>query len=164
MKRAFRIFLAVIIFSMSVLMLESYALDTAPDFNLKDLNNNAVILNQFKNKQPVILIFWTTWCPFCRDQLEALKNKYAQLKQDGVEVFAVDVGERQDTVVSFIKDRDFPFSILLDQYTSVAKSFDVFGVPTYVLIDKTGAIALKDNKFPDYRGVFGIINTSEDGR
>ena len=42
---------------------------SAPNFALKDLNNNAVTLSSFRGKQAVILFFWTTWCPYCRIEI-----------------------------------------------------------------------------------------------
>ncbi|MCX5711960.1 MAG: TlpA disulfide reductase family protein [Candidatus Omnitrophica bacterium] len=164
MKRAISFILVFILFSIFMVAARSYASEPAIDFTLNDISGKAVTLSQFKNKQPVILIFWTIWCPFCREQLGVLKEKYAQLKQDGVEVFAVDVGEKQAKVESFVKDRNFPFRVLLDESAGISKSYEVYGVPTYVFIDKTGAIALKNNQFPDYKAVFGIKNPPQNGK
>jgi len=164
MKRKACFFLILVLCLMPALLLKSYALDAAPDFSLNDLNNGSVSLSQFKGKGPVILFFWTTWCPFCRDQLDLLKDKYSRLKQDGIEVMVIDVGERKAKVESFVKGRNFPFSVLLDQSTGVAKNYKVYGVPTYIFIDKSGNIILKENNFPDYKTVFGIQSSSKDGQ
>lgn len=119
------------------------------DFQLPDLNEKIYSLSEYKDKQqPVILFFWTTWCPYCREELMELKDKYAELLTDGWELFAVNVGEPASRVDSFMKNASLPFKVLLDKTTSVAKSFGVFGVPTYVVIGKDGGIKAMENYFP----------------
>jgi peroxiredoxin len=135
---------------------ESAGLSVAPDFTLQDLNQAAFCLKDYKDKQqPVILFFWTTWCPYCRDELRILKDQYAKISMDGWALFAVNVGESADKVDSFIKSYSLPFKVLLDKTRSVAKSFDVPGVPTYVFIDRKGQILTTEHYFSEqlYEGL-----------
>jgi len=120
----------------------------APDFTLQDLQQNTVALSSYKNKQPVVLLFWTTWCPYCREELRVLSDKYAQLAVDGWQLFAVDIAESASKVDSFVKRYSLPFKVLLDKTTSVAKSFQVMGVPTYIFINKDGYIIAVEHYFP----------------
>ncbi len=55
--------LFVFIFISTVSAKESFS---APDFKLQDTNGGLVMLSSYKGKQPIILFFWTTWCPYCR--------------------------------------------------------------------------------------------------
>jgi peroxiredoxin len=120
----------------------------APDFKLQDLNRNTFTLNSYKDKQPVVLFFWTTWCPYCRAELKVLNDMYPQLVKEGWELFAIDVAEPEYRVENFLKNYALSFKILLDRDASVTESFELFGVPTYVLVDKAGYIVFKDNYFP----------------
>jgi peroxiredoxin len=122
--------------------------EPAPDFTLQDLDENAFILSSYKDKQPVILFFWTTWCPFCRQELKTLKGLYPQLKKEGLELFAIDAGEPKHRVDNFIKKYMLDFKVLLDRDTNVAYSYDISGVPAYVLVDKKGYIVFKGHYFP----------------
>jgi len=121
----------------------------APNFKLKDLYNNEYSLSNYKDKQPVVLFFWTTWCPYCRKELGHLNERYLELCKAGFELFAIDVGESAEKVDRAAKSYSLAFKILLDQDTKVAESYEVMGVPTYVLIDKKGRIISKDNFFPE---------------
>ncbi|MFH0826841.1 MAG: TlpA disulfide reductase family protein [Candidatus Omnitrophota bacterium] len=122
----------------------------ALDFQLPDLSQNLYSLCEYKDKQqPVILFFWTTWCPYCREELMVLKDKYAELLADGWELFGINVGESASKVDSFVKNASLPFKVLLDKSTSVAKSFGVFGVPTYVIVGKDGLIKATEHYFPE---------------
>lgn len=122
--------------------------EQAPDFELNALLGKPVALSAYKNNQPVILFFWTTWCPFCRKELTQLNNMYQQVKKDGIELFAVNVNEKGDRVSNYVSGHKINIRILLDKDGSVASSYGVMGVPTYVLIDKSGNIISKENSLP----------------
>ncbi len=149
-KKAFLIVLSLmlaksILFAAQPLQTRNY--DLATEFKLSDLENKEFSLSSLKGK-PVILFFWTTWCPFCRKELKTLKDKYPQLVKDGWELFAIDVAEPAYKVDSFIKSYSLNFKVLLDKDTAVVDSYDILGVPTYVLIDKKGQVVFKDHYFP----------------
>lgn len=120
----------------------------AADFKLSDINNNTVTLSSYRDKQPVFLFFWTTWCPFCRKELKLLSDKYAQLVKDGFALLAINVGEPAYKVDNFIKKYSLAFEVLLDKDAKVAYTYDILGVPTYVLVDKKGYIVFEGNRFP----------------
>ncbi|MFA4842217.1 MAG: TlpA disulfide reductase family protein [Candidatus Omnitrophota bacterium] len=119
-----------------------------PDFQLQDLVGETVSLSDYKGKQPVLLFFWTTWCPFCRKELKVLNEKHASLTRDGLEVLAIDIGEPWEKVDNFVKSFGLNFLVLLDKDTNTAEAYDIVGVPTFVLVDKKGNIVFKDNFFP----------------
>ena len=121
----------------------------AIDFKLQDLNNNFVTLSSYKDKKPVILLFWTTWCPFCRDELNSLNKKYPQLAKEGWDVLAINVEESASLVGVFLKKRPLAFKVLLDTDAHVTYSYDILGVPTFILVNKEGFVVFKDNYFPE---------------
>lgn len=121
---------------------------SAPDFQLQDIHQDMVDFVDYKERQPVLLFFWTTWCPYCEKELTILNDRYAGLVKDGVEVLAIDVGEDADTVINFTKNYYLAYRVLMDRDTSVSRSYQVAGVPTYVLVNKNGKIIFQDNYFP----------------
>ncbi|MDD4900094.1 MAG: cytochrome c biogenesis protein CcdA [Candidatus Omnitrophica bacterium] len=124
------------------------ATSVAPDFKLEDTNGVLHTLSSYKNKQPVLLFFWTTWCPFCQKELAGLNNNYTVLKSEGIELLAINAGESLNTVQRLLKKVNPVFTVLLDKDTEVASAFFVLGVPTYILIDKNGQVVYQDNSFP----------------
>lgn len=121
---------------------------SAPDFQLQDLNDKAVFLNDYKGKKAVVLFFWTTWCPFCREALKTLDQEYVGLAKQGIQVLAINVGEPKYKVDNFVKSRSLSFTVLLDKDSTVADAYELIGVPTYVLINKSGEIVSTGNSFP----------------
>lgn len=119
------------------------------NFSLYDLEGNKISLSDFSGK-PLILFFWTTWCPFCREEFPVLTDNYNDLKKEGIEVLAIDIGESKERVKKFTVNLnlDMPFPILLDSASTVAYAYDLLGVPTFILIDSQGKIKFQGNDFP----------------
>jgi peroxiredoxin len=120
----------------------------APDFRLKDLSGNEFLLSSYRGKEAVVLFFWTTWCPYCREALKDLEEQYLNLAKDGVVVLTVNVGERKNRVAGFMKKRKLSFRVLLDTDYIAADKYELMGVPSYFLINKNGRIISSDNYFP----------------
>ena len=139
----------------SLPVLSAKDVSLAPDFILEDTQGNKIKLADYRNKQSILLFFWTTWCPFCREELKSLNGgRYTDLTKKGWKIMVIDVGEGASQVNNFIKKNPLVFSVLLDTDSSVSYIYDVLGVPTYVLIDKTGSIVFQANEFPlDYENL-----------
>lgn len=120
----------------------------APDFKLQDIKGNSVNLSSYRGKEAVILLFWATWCPYCRRELKNLNGMYQQLKNEGFEVLTVNVGESLSRAQDFVKDYQLSYKVLLDKDISVAYSYGVVGIPFYLIIDKQGKVRFADSYFP----------------
>lgn len=118
------------------------------DFSLKTLKGDTVVLSKYRQQQPTLLFFWTTWCPYCRDELKNLNNRYADLTNDGIRVFAVNLGEGQYKVENLASKSNFIFPVLLDERSILGEAFHIFGVPTYILLNEKGYVIFQDNIFP----------------
>ncbi len=142
----------ILIFTVATLLFTQHVLagnlGRAPNFELKDLNENTFSLSSYKDKKPVILFFWTTWCPYCRQQLKVLNDMYPQFVKDGFELLAINIGEPRYLVDILTRKYSLIFTILLDRDYSVADGYDLLGVPTYVIIDKEGNIRFQGHQFP----------------
>lgn len=122
--------------------------EPAPLFKLFNLAGEEISLTQFKGR-PVILFFWTTWCPYCRQEFLELQKEYGNIASGGVTFLAIDIGEPKEKVERFLKDRNADFPVLLDINSETAYSYNLIGVPTFVLIDAQGKIRFQGNSFPD---------------
>lgn len=114
---------------------------------LYDLDGNTVKLSDFKGK-PLVLWFWTTWCPYCRHAASELNNIYPELKLSGIELIGINVDEHREKIIKFLKSYPMDFKVLQDRDADCAFLFGVIGVPTYVLIDRNGKLQFKQNYFP----------------
>jgi peroxiredoxin len=111
----------------------------APDFKLKDLKGQDVSLGSLKER-PVLLVFGTTWCPYCREEIPHIKEIYRQGKEKKLEVLNIYINEPEAKVATFAAKHELPYPVLLDKDGQVAERYQVRGVPTLVLLDRQGKI------------------------
>lgn len=112
----------------------------APDFTLKDLNGKNVRLSDFRGRNPVLLVFSTTWCPHCRSQVPLINDIYSSYRGKGLQVYHVDIQEPADRIISFVKRYRVTYPVLLDADGKVSKQYRIVGVPANVLINRDGSI------------------------
>lgn len=110
------------------------------DFRLADLAGGRLGPPDLAD-QVVLIDFWATWCVPCHAQADILKELYPEVKGDGVEFLAVDVGEPRDLVEDFVASRPFPYPVLLDPDSAVADSLGVYSLPTLMVVDRQGRIS-----------------------
>lgn len=111
----------------------------APDFISEDIYGVKVALSGFRDKKPVVLVFWATWCGYCAKELEDLKT-FTQKYQDRVQVIAVDSGESKDVIKNYTQEKRINFLMLLDQDMKIWNQYLVRGTPSHFFIDKQGKI------------------------
>ncbi|MFH1691584.1 MAG: TlpA disulfide reductase family protein [Candidatus Omnitrophota bacterium] len=122
--------------------------EKAADFSLASLDQDRnFTLKDYKGK-PMIMFFFTTWCPYCVKKLpELAKNKNTYKKQQ-IQMVVVNVGESRRKVQSFVDSKNLSLDILLDENSKTATRYGVVGVPTYVLVDSNGIVRYKGNDLP----------------
>lgn len=117
-------------------------------FTLKDIEGNEVTLSEFKNKKSVILFFWTTWCPYCLQELNKINQNYSSFVSEDIEILAINIQESTAKVKQYIRRNPVVFKVLLDSDAKVANSFDLIGVPSFVLVNKEGETVYLGNRLP----------------
>ena len=110
------------------------------DFQLKTVDGRALGPKDFPG-QVVVVDFWATWCGPCHLQAEILEPIYRDFKGRGVQFLAANVGEEPETVKSFLKNKPFPYPVLLDPKDSVASNLGVVALPTLLVVDTQGHLA-----------------------
>ena len=120
---------------------------TAPNFTLKDLDENEVSLKDYREKI-VLINFWSTTCGYCRKEMPDLQKLSSE--NDDLVILAVDVMESKSTVEKFIKENSYTFPVLLDEDAKVASTYLVSGFPTAYFIDKDGTLLGRKVGFMNY--------------
>ncbi|EDP75663.1 TlpA disulfide reductase family protein [Hydrogenivirga sp. 128-5-R1-1] len=110
----------------------------APDFTLKTLDGKEVSLKDYRGKV-VLLNFWATWCPPCREEMPLFVRMYEKYKDKGFEILAVSTDSSLEPVKKFVKEYRINFPVLYDD-KNVVSLYGIQGLPTSFLIDRDGVI------------------------
>ncbi len=116
---------------------------SAPDIAVRALNGADLRLSQLKGRV-VLLNFWATWCPPCREEIPSMMRLNAAMADRPFQMVAISLDEGGRTAIeSFFRANGY----LLPAYTDVegraADAFGVTGVPETFLIDKQGIVVRK---------------------
>ncbi|MEM6312947.1 MAG: TlpA disulfide reductase family protein [Planctomycetota bacterium] len=110
----------------------------APGFALDDLDGNPVALSDFAGKV-VVLEFWATWCGPCVQSLPALAQLQTKYGED-VAVLALNQREDVPTIRAFLDRTGIDIAVLRDTDAGVAGQYGVSGLPTIIVVDRSGAV------------------------
>ena len=110
-------------------------------FVLKNLKGEEVKFDDvLQAHKAVLLNFWATWCPPCREEIPDLVELQAKHQNDSFTVLGVDVGESGSKVGAFAEKMKMNYPLLLDSEMQVAESYKVVGIPTSLLVTPEGTI------------------------
>ncbi|MFH1826135.1 MAG: TlpA disulfide reductase family protein [bacterium] len=113
-----------------------------PNFTLVDLNGGAHSLSEYRGKV-VVLNFWATWCPPCRAEMPSMQKMFDTWSQDKYVMLAVNIAQPREDVLEFARQNKYTFPILLDIDSSVARLYQVRGIPATFIIGKDGQLVQK---------------------
>ena len=116
----------------------------APDVSVVSLVNGSTLkLSDFKGKV-VLLNFWATWCPPCREEIPSMMklNRFMTGKPFQMVAVSIDEGGKP-AIESFFKETGFSLPTYLDESGASAKSYGITGVPESFIIDKQGVLVKK---------------------
>ncbi|MCK1997423.1 thiol-disulfide oxidoreductase ResA [Psychrobacillus psychrodurans] len=113
--------------------------DVAPDFALVDMNGEKHQLSDYKG-QGVFLNFWGTWCKPCEREFPIMDKQYQEVKDQGLQILAVNIGESDFVVKKFMNRLGITFPVLIDNNKSVMETYNINPLPTTFLISPEGKI------------------------
>lgn len=119
----------------------------APEITLLKLGGEKEKLSSFKG-QPVVLVFWASWCPHCLEELPEIKKQHEALKERNVRVVAVSLDEDASSWINVMNAQgisDWTHSCEFKKWKSEAAiAYNIHRTPTLYVIDAEGIIRGKD--------------------
>jgi cytochrome c biogenesis protein CcmG/thiol:disulfide interchange protein DsbE len=116
----------------------------APDFRIRAVTGEKLELAALRARGPVLIDFWATWCAPCLASLPEIQSLYRHAGSRGLSVIGVSIdGPRNHAKVRpFAARLGLTFPIVLDEDGRLQESFKVRVIPTTILIDTSGTVAL----------------------
>ena len=123
--------------------------ETAPDFTVELVDGSQLSLKELRGKV-VLLNFWATWCPPCRQELTRVQKEIIDRFAGKKFVFLpVSRGEKRETVEAFREKTGYTFPMGLDSARTVYDRYASNYIPRNFLIDKEGKVVLATVGYDD---------------
>lgn len=119
-----------------------------PEFKVKLLGSETVIVNQSIRGKYYLIDFWATWCGGCKDEMPFLHKAYERFKNNNFEILSLSVDESPEDVRAFRDKWPMPWrNAVLDggMMDQIAKDFDIRRLPAPILVGPDGIIITTDN-------------------
>ena len=114
----------------------------AADFTVYAADGTQIKLSEMKGK-PVVLNFWASWCPPCRDEMPEFDTEF---RKEGSEIVFMMVNltdgadETKESAEKYIKQNGFSFPIYFDTKADASDAYSIRYLPTTYFIDREGYI------------------------
>ena len=114
---------------------------TATDFTFKDVNDKTHKLSDFRGR-PVLIVFWATWCPPCREEIPGLINLRKMYDSNSLAIIGIS-NEDAKTVKEFAAEKGLNYTVAGIADAVLPEPFGlVNGIPAGFFVDSNGVIKL----------------------
>lgn len=120
------------------------------DVMLENAQSQQVSLKSMLKDKKSIIVFWTTWCPYCRTTIKDLVQRREDFQQNQVQIVLINIAENKNKVLSLLKDLgvEQSFTILFDVEQVASEKYEVQGIPTILFVTQEGIVSHLDGRVP----------------
>jgi thiol-disulfide isomerase/thioredoxin len=118
--------------------------DSAPPFKGVDFDGRAVDFPALAGGKPAIVVFWATWCGYCKAFMPYLKGIAADYAAQGVKVVAINAKEdgRGGDPRAYVRGLGFS-PIAVANGDSIAAAYGVQYIPGLMIVDGKGIVSYR---------------------
>lgn len=102
------------------------------------IENDTSRVDAVIGKKPVLLVFFGSWCAKCGEETGPLNALYDDVKNTGLEFYAVDINDPEDKGRAFVRDKKIRYPVIFDAKGAYADKFEIISAPTFVVFAKDG--------------------------
>ena len=117
------------------------AQDKAIAWQGKGANGETIDFQPQALRRPAVLLFWATWCPYCKALMPYLQKVYDAAGKQHLDVYAIDIKDDGDPVAE-LRERGQTFTLVRDG-DAIADLYGIKGTPGLLLVDRSGAITYR---------------------
>ena len=110
----------------------------APGFVLPGIGGGEIDLADFSGK-PMVINFWASWCPPCRQEALVLEDAW-RAHVDDVQFVGVDIQDADADAEAYVAEFDVTYPNGLDRKGRVTVDYGVIGLPVTFFVNKAGVV------------------------
>ena len=111
----------------------------APNFTAMSTDGFMISLSDYRGF-PVILNFWASWCPPCREETPELERVWSQDQHKGIVILGVNVQDSEYDSLKYLEEFGVTFPNVYDEGGRITVDYGVTGLPVTFFIDRHGNI------------------------
>jgi thiol-disulfide isomerase/thioredoxin len=118
--------------------------DSAPSWSGVDLvDGRQVAFPDVIEGKPAVLVFWATWCPYCKAFMPYAKRIQADYASHGVRVVTFNAKERgKGDPKAYVDSLNFPM-VAIAEADAIAEAYAVKFIPGLMVVDGAGMVAYR---------------------
>jgi thiol-disulfide isomerase/thioredoxin len=147
MNKGFEVVLAVL-----VIVVALYFFLTSPseplDLSFTATDGTKVDLVKLRGKV-VLVDFWATWCPPCREEVPTVVEVYNKYHSQGFEIVGISLDQSRESLDQFTAANGMPWPQYFDGQgwnNSIAQQFSIHSIPQMWLLDRQGRLVTKNGR------------------
>ena len=122
----------------------------APELELVKVDGSRLSLGDLRGR-PVLLHFWATWCPPCREELPGLIQAARRFEGDDLVLLAVAMDDGWAAVTGFFPEGT-PAEVVRPVTPGASRLYEVFSLPDTYLISREGRLIRRYGGAREWRG------------
>jgi len=111
----------------------------APDFSLTRFDGETLTLSKLRGRV-VVINFWASWCPPCREEAAYLEQTWRKYKEQGVILIGIDYADTEVQALAYIEEFNITYFNGPDLGTRISQEYNMQGVPETYYVDKNGEL------------------------
>ena len=113
-----------------------------PAFAMNDLDSEVWNPAKLKNKVTIVN-FWASWCAPCREEMPSLNRAWEKVRDDGVQMLAINIGDNESTIQRFMAEVPIDFTVLRSTDAKDLANWGVRGLPTTLIVDENANVVME---------------------
>jgi len=116
--------------------------DKAPPWRATDFQGETISFPEISQGKPAILIFWATWCDYCKAFMPYLKEIQQDYGADRILIVAVNAKQSDGDPDGYVRQLGFPVTAIRDG-DDIADKYDVRFIPGLMVVDGLGIVTYR---------------------
>ena len=132
------------------------------NWTLTDINGVSHQFPQSETNKTTVVLFWATWCPYCKSLMPHLQSILYQYSDDlDLQIFALSINDDGDPN-KLLVENGYDF-LLFKEADAVAKKYNIKGTPGLLVFDKKGTLQfdLRKVNTPDNQDLGNNTNSQK---